>query len=128
MSDLLFVLSCLPNIRCMAPATPDQIQEAEEKLNLRFADDYRMFLQTCNGICAKGVDIFSLKNVIGRTAFEQEKNDSFPENTYVLRSVGYEGFCIIQDSTGKIFLHKPHLETKPISSSLADYLRQFCVY
>lgn len=44
MSNIKSIISKLPNMEFLQPASENQIRSAEEQLGLRFADEYREYL------------------------------------------------------------------------------------
>lgn len=127
MSNIKSIISKLPNMEFLQPASENQIRSAEEQLGLRFADEYREYLSffgmawsdiiAISGICEdEDYEVVNLTNKIKKTHL------GIPANFYVIEDVGVDGLVIWQSSTGEIYQSIPNSNPVKIFDSLSDFL------
>ena len=105
-----------------------QINKAETKLNLRFANDYREFVQYLGALVYRnselcGIVPYPSLDVVNRTIHARETDAAFPQSMYVISELHIDGILILQNQRGEIFRYMPHQFTKKIANSLSDYLQ-----
>ena len=127
MSNIISTLKRLPGMENTAPASNDTICDAEKKLNLKFADDYRKYLATFGTVCSdliavSGLGGKSFSDVVNLTTKCQSVNEQIPNNFYVIEDVGVDGLVIWQDASGVVYQSVPLREPEKIHDSLSDYL------
>ena len=89
-------------------ASDDLISEAERKLNLKFADDYKEYLSEFGAISfgsteLTGLNVDSYANVVSVTLKERQRHDSFPQDAIVLEDTGMEGMLVLQNESGEVY-------------------------
>lgn len=124
--DIITVIKSLVNMHHLLPASSEDIALAEEVLNLRFSEDYRIYVSTYGAISARGIELTGVTrskrlSVVDVTLREREIND-LPTNFYVVEDTGIDGLLILQNQTGEIFSIAPHKPIKKVCASLAEYI------
>ena len=84
------------------------IQEAEKRLGLSFADDYKntIKLKFPKEYCYATIMGLSDKpylDVVTMTKIAREEYPNIPANMYVIANLGIDCFYMLQDQTGKIY-------------------------
>jgi hypothetical protein len=129
MSDIISTIKKLPSMKSYAsPASDEAIKKAEEKLNLKFADDYREYVSVFGAVCS---DIIAVSGIIDDEEFgvvnlTNKLRPFYPQiplSFYVIEDVGVDGLVIWQDETGAIYQSIPCQEPPMrIHNDLSDYL------
>lgn len=127
MEKIVQVINNLPGLLSLKPATEEQIKEAENKLQLVFAKEYKTFLSTFGAILAEGIELSGIaksehRNVVNLTQSERSLNSNIPQSMYVVENTCIDGIIIWQDENGYIYQSSPNLMPKKIASSLAEYV------
>ena len=108
-------------------ASADSIEFAEEKLKVRFSDEYKEFLANL-GACVfrehEIVGICQYKNmdVIEATLEAREFNPAVPSDLYVIENTHFDSIYIWQDQSGIVYQTYPNCKPEKIASSLLEYL------
>lgn len=110
-----------------APASEDQIAEAELRLGLKFADDYRAYVHAFG--CASyygheltGVCPYKSLSVVEVTAELRDIYSDVPHDCYAVEEIHVDGLVIWQDATGAVYQALPGGLPERIASSLAEYV------
>lgn len=87
-----------------------EIQNAEEKLGMRFPQEYRDFLKkykagVINGCEIMGINTLKYLDSVANTLFSRKNDDEFPQDCFVLENIGVEGALTISNSVGQIFTY-----------------------
>lgn len=87
-----------------------EIQDAEEKLGMRFPQEYRNFLKqykagVLNGCEIMGINTMKYLDTVANTLFSRMNDDKFPQDCFVLENIGVEGALTISNSAGQIFTY-----------------------
>lgn len=108
--------------------TEKEIFEAEKKLGLRFAIDYRQYLKKygfaiVNGHELTGLSNISCMNVVEATETERSKNylNEKMKEWYVIENLNIDDVLIWQSSSEEIFQVTPESICK-IYDSLSEYI------
>lgn len=101
------------------------ILEAERKLGLSFAVDYREYLKKYTLAMYDGHELTGLgnserTNVVSVTNQQKQVHSDIPEDWYVLEEANIDGIIIWQDFGGNIYINK-----KLLCSSLAEYIENY---
>ncbi len=105
------------------------ICDAEKKLGVQFAEDYRKYLSdygiaAANGHELTGITRSSRVNVVYVTENERKVCDLQDiHNMYVVEQAGIDGIIIWQSSDGKIWETVPYGKLKFVCDGLADLLK-----
>ncbi len=103
------------------------LTEAEEKLGLRFSEEYRAILREYGTILVDDHEIVGLGSsnrldVVYNTLTERTINNDFPADQYVVEETGMDGIVITQDSKGNIYQFLRNAPLQRIAGSLSEYL------
>jgi hypothetical protein len=117
----------LPEMESLTPASFEQIEEIENKLNLEFAYDYREYLEVFGAVCSDIIAISGISddpyiNVLDLTLKARLANEQIPLNFYVIEDAGVDGLIIWQDKTSAIYQSIPSSAPEIIHNNLSDYL------
>lgn len=104
-----------------------EIEKAEKKIGVKFADSYKEYLRTF-GIAAysghelTGISKSKRTDVAEVTLKEREYNRNVPEDLYVIEETNMEGIVIWQSSEGEIY--RTDLDSKPkkVAKSMEEYI------
>lgn len=104
-----------------------QINAAEEKLNLRFASDYKEMVEYLGALVYKNIEICGIVpypslDVVKCTLHARETDAAFPQSMYVISESHIDGLLVLQNSKGDIFQYLPTQYTKKIFKSLSDFI------
>lgn len=129
MSKIVETIESLDGLIKLKPATKSQIREAEQSLKLKFASEYKEYLEAFGAITADGIELTGITksnhvNVVYQTKKEWDLNENVPHNMYVVENLNIEGIIIWQDSKGAIYRSRPNHEPKRINKSLAEYVEE----
>lgn len=127
MSEIINAINKLPNLLSLKPISEAMISKEERKLNLHFAEEYKMYLMEFGAIIADGIELTGItnssrNNVIDKTINEWKINPSVPHDMYVIEDLGIDGVIIWQSTNGEIYQTAPNGNPQKIAKSLADYL------
>lgn len=127
MRDIIQEIQAFPDYIGAAGCDIKAIETAEKKLKLRFAEDYRRYLQIIglamfNGHEMTGISTSSRLNVVNVTEREREKNSVVPANLYVVEETNIDGIVVWQDEGGQIYFSQPNCVPEKKHDSLAEYL------
>ena len=130
MNGIENAIEALKNLKHLAPASEIEILEAEKRLGVAFADDYKDYVKKYGVISAKGIELTGVTssprlNVADVTMAERELNPHFPQEMYVVENVAIEGVLMLQNTAGNIFELAPYSEPVKKFNSLCEYLRRF---
>jgi len=108
-------------------ANEEQIEQAEQELNLKFSNEYREYL-TEFGVAS--VDIHELTgicpyprlNVVDVTISERTCNPIVPMNYYVIEQAHIDRIVVWQSSNGEVYQTAPNMQCVKLCNSLCDYL------
>lgn len=126
--NIIEVLNNLPMPKhALGHVEASRIKEAEQSLNLSFANDYKEFIQYLGALVFKGNELCGIApypslNVVNRTIHARDLDAAFPKSMYVISELNIDGLLILQNSKGEIFQYSPLQFTKKICNSLSDYI------
>jgi hypothetical protein len=127
MQNIIQTINALPELLSLKPASASEISEAEKRLGLRFADDYKEYLSAFGAILADGIDLTGIaksedRDVVSVTEQERALNEGVPGDFYVVENVGIDGIIIWQNEKGTIFQTVPNTPPVEIAASLVEYI------
>lgn len=104
------------------------IQEAEKKLGLLFADDYKNIvkLKFPKEYCYATIMGLSDKpylDVVTMTKIARKEYPNIPTNMYVIANLGIDFFYMLQDQTGKIYECHASTGIQKAYNNLNEYLQ-----
>ena len=105
------------------------IADAENKLGVTFAADYREYLKEIGLACFDGHELTGLTktarlDVVSVTQEQREQTDSIDPSWYVVEEAGIDGIVIWQSADGSIYATAPNTTAKKIASSLSEYVSE----
>ena len=104
----------------------EEVIEAEDKLGIRFHEEYRNYLLEY-GVASFGSHEFlglggdSYLDVVQETLQECKNNQNFPKNCYIIENLGIDGILILQEEEGTVF-EWSNGELKKIYDSMGEYV------
>ena len=109
------------------PADTGEINEAERKLGLSFAADYRKFLSTvgaciCFGHEINGIADDSDLNIIKSTEEARNQIDLIPHSWYVIEDTHIDGILILQNKNGVVYQMAQETMPLKIADDLESYI------
>lgn len=128
MSSIIKVIENLRGLRCLAPLSENDINEAEKVLGLKFADEYRIYTKKFGSISAEGLELTGVVsaprlNVVNVTVSEKSLNPNIPDDMYVIENTGIDGILTLQNAKGEIFSISTVSKPTKRFASLAEYLQ-----
>lgn len=129
MSTIVEEIQGLKNLLPLKGATDAKITDAELRLGVAFAEDYKEYLSTFGAIIADGIELTGIANsphrdVVAVTKQEWALNSSVPHKMYVIENTGIDGIIFWQNGDGKIYRTSPNQQPKKIAESLSEYVAQ----
>jgi hypothetical protein len=127
MSDIISTIKNMNGLSTLKAATISQIQDAQNKLGLSFASEYKEYLEKYGVVSANSIELTGITdskrlNVIDVTIKEKHRNE-IPNDMYVIEDTCIEGILILQNSKGEIYELQKGNKIKKIFDSLSDYLK-----
>lgn len=127
--DFITALREMPGLCVGCGASEKEIAQAESRLGVRFADEYREYLEHCgmaqmHGRELTGIGVVEHLDVIGVTQECREYNQGIPSSWYVVEELGLDEETVWQDKDGRVYLAFPDGTTRKVANSLREYLEQ----
>ncbi len=128
MTNIIEILHSYPDFLGGSGSSNETIVDAENRLNLRFSQEYREYLQTFGvamfgGHEFTGISKSSRTNVVDVTLLERTKNALIPNSLYVIEETNIDGIVIMQNESGEIFFVQPHRPPTKEFDSLVDFIK-----
>ena len=127
MKNIIKVISALPGLLTITPASSIQITDAEIQLRVRFSDEYKEYLRKFGAIIADGIELSGItnaeyRNVVSLTQKEWKLNPQVPHTMYIIEDTHMDGIMIWQDTQGYIYHSTPASAPIKIANSLSEYV------
>lgn len=127
MREIVEIMRSIPSLLSMKPATAQQVESAENALQLRFSSDYREYVLAFGAVSfdsheLTGVCPSKRLNVVEVTLKERGNAPSVPVEWYVIEQFNIDGIVIWQSKDGTIYQTTPSASPRRIDESLADYV------
>jgi hypothetical protein len=127
MSSIILTIRKLPAMKSFTPASNEEIKSAENKLNLKFANEYKEYLSCFGAVRSKIIALTGIiddkeYNVVELTNELRPYYPQIPYNFYIIEDVGMDGLVIWQDDVGVIYQSIPGSEPFRINDNLSDFL------
>lgn len=127
MSDIINVISKMKSFRARTPVEQNEIEDAEQKLNLKFNDNYKECLIqfgqfSIYGHEFTGITKTSRLDIVEVTKGEKLKNKYVSQDLYVIEQTHFDDIVIWQNQRGEIFQSSPLTTIQKISNSLLEYI------
>jgi hypothetical protein len=128
MSNIISTIKALPKMSGYKAATNIEISDAEIRLCLRFADEYKTYLAEFGEASARGIELTGIidaeyLNVVSATKEKWQIYTQVPHNFYVIEDPGIDGIVVWQDSNGTVYKTTPNTKPVRIADSLDEYLK-----
>ncbi len=129
-NSIIDLIKNLKNVVYLGKVNYEEIENAEKTLNLKFSDEYKLYVSEFGVISAVGIELTGIissprLSVIEVTKREKECNENIPDNMYVIENTTLEGLIILQDQFGAIYSIMPNSSPKKIFNSLYEYLKKY---
>lgn len=130
MNSIVEYMKSLDNFVFIGSVDENTILSAENKLGLKFADDYRKYVKVF-GVASisshelTGVCSFHRLNVVDVTEAQREFCRNIPDNLYVIEDLHLDSIVIWQSETGEIYETIGTNSPIKIFDSLMDYLEKY---
>lgn len=127
MNKVIESIKRLEGIKVLGGVSEDKIIQAENKLSLRFSEDYKNYLKEFGCILGDKIQLTGLNcpksyNVVEVTMSERKYNNYFPVKMYIVESILAEGIMILQDQNGFIYEFLPNNKVRKINDNLNEYI------
>ena len=127
MSDIVNKLRDAPDFHSLSGASPESIKQAEDELNLKFANEYREYLFAFGVVSAgghefTGISTASRLDVVRNTISERENNPKVPANLYVVEKANIDDIIVWQSDTGMVYQSAPNIAPVKLCNSLCEYI------
>lgn len=127
MSEIVSVISQLPEMEHAVPATESEVAAAETALGLAFAPEYREYLLHFGAAFSDIIAVSGLcddpdYNVVTLTQALRPHHQPVPRSCYAIEDVGVDGLVVWQDATGTVYQSVPGSEAMKVFDSLAAFL------
>ena len=113
------------DLRYTGEISDEDISSAEESLNLKFSDEYKVILKTLGATRFNGTELNGLTKSPSLNVVEETKNfrelTSIPNDLYVISSLGIDFVKIMQNEKGEVF-QGASSKVEKIADSIFDYL------
>lgn len=128
--DIISLFKSLPNVYFMGNFTEEAIAEAETKLCLSFASDYKEFLKNFGGMVYKQIEIIGINpefpdNCVESTLEARSEDSSIPSDCYVISNPLIDGILYLQNASGQIYVHYPFMEPEKLFDNLQEFVLSF---
>ncbi len=105
-----------------------QIQKAEKRLNLLFAEDYKAYLREIGlayfyGHELTGIGKIDRLNVVNVTEEQKSFTLEIPDELYVIENLGIDGVVLWQSQDGTIYQSVPGSALQKQFNSLYEYIQ-----
>lgn len=126
MADIVKLMQKQRDFYSMKGASQEEIRDAEQTLELRFAADYRKYIEAFGVASFAGHELTGIckskrLSVVAVTQ-EERNNTEVPADWYVLEQANIDGIVIWQDGSGVVYQTAPNAKAKKLCRSLAEYI------
>ena len=130
MNSIIEELKRKSNFFCEKGASAEDIKDAEKALGLRFADEYKEYLQhygsvSCGGHELTGFSADISLDVVYATQQNLRKNPNVKDPLYVIEETHVDGIVIWQAGSGEIFESEYKGVPRKVYDSFTEYISTF---
>lgn len=127
METIIDVIRTLKGLVHMQGASQEAIQEAETKLQLTFAPDYKLYLIQYGVISANGIELTGIINSprlsVVEATHRARTEDHLPANFYVIEELSIERCIVVQNPQGEVFRYTPSAGLYRVADNLTGYIQ-----
>ena len=126
--DFCELLKASPDLHYLSPASEEEICDAEQKLGVNFAEEYKEYLRCFGAAIIEDHEFCGIcksprLNVVDVTLHERKVLTNHEcESMYAVEKLGIDNAVAWQNPTGDIYLISPYSAAVKVASSLYDYL------
>lgn len=125
-NNIYTAIDSLSGLRFTGGVRASSIQDAERELGLKFAPEYRLYLEKYGQIVADGIELTGLSNkvttsVVNATNLLRRFSD-IPSNMYVIEDLEIDGIEYLQDESGKVYQYSGNRTLSLYAQSLIEYI------
>ena len=126
MESIIDKIGSIEHLYHLKGCTEEQIQKAQEKLNLKFPKEFLDYVKTYGAISFyatewMGLNVPEVLDVVSATEKERDMNPDFPKDCFVLENRGIDGVITVADQDGKGY-NVQYEQKKLLCGSLSEYL------
>lgn len=127
MKSITQLIDGLENRLVLGRIPDEAVSEAEKKLNVRFAKEYRQYTKAFGAVSIGGSEYTGAVSdpnldVVRVTESARQITPQAGEKWYVIEDPHIDGIIIWQDENGQIYKTAPGLEPQKIAESFAEYI------
>ena len=127
MSKIVEKIRLLQGLSYMGRSTIEDMIEAEKKLGVIFAEEYREYLLEFGCVSYYGHNLTGLSPYTGNSVIivtqeERIVNPHVPPSMYVIEQAHIDGIVVWQDKDGVIYQSSPSTKYVKLCSSLLEYI------
>ena len=127
MENIINTLKKQKSFRSLGSVSVEDINTAEQTLNLKFSNDYKAYVKefgiaSFEGHEFTGICSFPRLNVITVSEEERSFNPDIPQDWYVIEQTNMDGAVVWQRIDGTVFRSMPGVKPEQIAESLTDYI------
>lgn len=128
MSIILDTISKIRHKNNVGKCSLESVKQAEEKLNLKFAEEYIDLITNFGTLVTDYLNLTSTiedieHDVVELTTKYRNYYNNFPKDMYVIFDVNVDGLVILQDATGKIYDIDETCELMNSYDSLNEFIK-----
>ena len=128
MYDINLLIDMFKDMHLGNAVSDDLISDSERRLNLKFSNEYKLYLRKYGVVSLSGHEFTGLieakrLNVVACTLDLRSKKPDLPGNFYVIEDLGIDSLFACQTEKGTVYLVSSELsEMKKVAESIGDYL------
>ena len=131
MDKIIELFTKIEGLKSLGGCSQEEMQEAEEKLGLKFPEEYKNYLleygtARFNGVELCGLNSTGYLNVVEATEQEKSVNHAFPNKMFVIEDLGVDAKLIIGDEKGNIYLLQRD-KKRLVCASFLEYVEK-CIH
>ena len=129
MVDIVKLMRNKPDFYALQGAADTEIENAEQILNIRFADEYRSYVAAFGVASFAGHELTGVckpkrLNVVEVTLEQRVMNQKIPADWYVVEEAHIDGIVIWQSPSGEIYQTMADAQSRKICGSLLEYVSE----
>lgn len=125
--DIVTYLRNQEGFVCFIGADQEDIEQAEQRLGLKFSQEYRSYVSALGvasylGHELTGIGLSRHLDVICTTQEERQFANDIPNDWYVVEATHIDGVVFWQNGIGEVFKTSPNCMPQKVADSLLDLL------